>query len=350
MKLASQSGFVRMQIARLATWIIFVVMPIDCATVLPAAAQSGKRNCNGLAAVAKDDLARLDRAGKAVLFAETPKQCQERFSDFALAIDALEKATGNLVAAKCTIDRQLTQQQDSKSRELLSRRERICDSLGNPPAPEKTPDASSLDPGTRVPAALHQDPTAAPRAEVEIKAEASAPAPPPSLWQRVKNMQTSAPSGLLAAIFLALSALVLLSMALGRMSVSERRARMKVLPEAGAPQPVHVPQVAAAAEAVTFVPIDGGAPYPVQGQRLDGVGITVGRDPKLCDLVVRDQHVSSRHANIWRDAAGLHIRDLGSTNGTWRGGVRVSMATIRTGEAIRIGQTRFYIARRQEGI
>jgi len=57
-----------------------------------------------------------------------------------------------------------------------------------------------------------------------------------------------------------------------------------------------------------------------------------------CDLVVRDERASRRHAELWAEPDGsLRLRDLGSANGTYVDGRRVGEATLSGGERIRIG-------------
>ena len=47
------------------------------------------------------------------------------------------------------------------------------------------------------------------------------------------------------------------------------------------------------------------------------LGVTVGRHPALCDLVVEDPSVSCRHLRIGRGAGGLFVEDVHSLNGTF---------------------------------
>ena len=50
-----------------------------------------------------------------------------------------------------------------------------------------------------------------------------------------------------------------------------------------------------------------------------------------------DSNVSRRHAELTRNAAGWHIADLGSTNGTRVNGMRVSEQDLANGDAITMG-------------
>lgn len=92
---------------------------------------------------------------------------------------------------------------------------------------------------------------------------------------------------------------------------------------------------------VEFVPEGSKQGYRLELAQLAGRGITIGRDPQLCDLVIRDWYVSSRHARIWTDGNGLHIEDLRSTNGSWSNDRRIERATFSFGETIRLGRTSF---------
>jgi transcriptional regulator with XRE-family HTH domain len=64
--------------------------------------------------------------------------------------------------------------------------------------------------------------------------------------------------------------------------------------------------------------------------------IRIGRDPKN-EVVLTDVHVSHFHAHVAIREGKLEIRDLGSSNGTYVAGVRISQArTIGFGEAVQI--------------
>ncbi|MFO0739305.1 MAG: sigma 54-interacting transcriptional regulator [Labilithrix sp.] len=63
-------------------------------------------------------------------------------------------------------------------------------------------------------------------------------------------------------------------------------------------------------------------------------GITIGVDPILvgrnpaCGLCIPDRHVSAAHAEVVATPNGVRLRDLGSRNGTWVGGVRLVEAFL----------------------
>src|SRR5665647_3279046 len=67
--------------------------------------------------------------------------------------------------------------------------------------------------------------------------------------------------------------------------------------------------------------------------------ILIGRAPS-CTLVLDDDYSSSRHARIFPQGGQWLVEDLGSTNGTFLGTVRVEAPTpILPGAHVRIGQS-----------
>jgi pSer/pThr/pTyr-binding forkhead associated (FHA) protein/ABC-type lipoprotein export system ATPase subunit len=67
--------------------------------------------------------------------------------------------------------------------------------------------------------------------------------------------------------------------------------------------------------------------------------ITIGRDP-ASGVPLQSPLVSWRHAQIERTPGGDVLSDLGSTNGTYVNGQRVTQHTLRQGDAIQIGPFR----------
>jgi len=71
------------------------------------------------------------------------------------------------------------------------------------------------------------------------------------------------------------------------------------------------------------------------------LGLTIGRHPELCDLVIDDRTVSRRHCRIGRDSDGLYVEDLNSLNGTACDGLSLrpfEALTIGSGQILRLGK------------
>ncbi|MEM9192226.1 MAG: FHA domain-containing protein [Myxococcota bacterium] len=64
--------------------------------------------------------------------------------------------------------------------------------------------------------------------------------------------------------------------------------------------------------------------------------LIVGRS-RDCDVVIRDASVSARHARLRWQGTRIRVEDLGSANGTFVQGKKVSTAEIRPGEELRFG-------------
>ena len=116
--------------------------------------------------------------------------------------------------------------------------------------------------------------------------------------------------------------------------------------------------VAAAPVAPTrAVATPGPAPAPAPAARESGKGslrvvsagpmankeFTVGREATLgrgqgCQVQLADPMVSQLHARLFRSDRGLHIEDLGSTNGTYLNGSKVGGAVrLKKGDRVRVG-------------
>jgi transcriptional regulator with GAF, ATPase, and Fis domain len=64
------------------------------------------------------------------------------------------------------------------------------------------------------------------------------------------------------------------------------------------------------------------------------VVVGAGRD---CDLVLRDDQVSRRHAELQATHEGVRVRDLGSTNGSFWQGSRITEVIVPIGATVRVG-------------
>jgi pSer/pThr/pTyr-binding forkhead associated (FHA) protein len=67
--------------------------------------------------------------------------------------------------------------------------------------------------------------------------------------------------------------------------------------------------------------------------------VLIGRAPE-CTLVLDDDFASARHARILPADGGWVVEDLGSTNGTFLGAVRLTEPTrLEAGVPVRVGRT-----------
>ncbi|HEX8851474.1 MAG TPA: adenylate/guanylate cyclase domain-containing protein [Gemmatimonadaceae bacterium] len=71
-----------------------------------------------------------------------------------------------------------------------------------------------------------------------------------------------------------------------------------------------------------------------------GGTLVVGR-ALTSDIPVLDPTISRRHAEVAWDESGVHVRDLGSSNGTFLNGVKVETARLSPGDVITFGKVPF---------
>ncbi len=79
--------------------------------------------------------------------------------------------------------------------------------------------------------------------------------------------------------------------------------------------------------------------------RVDGqapTSVILGQSP-VCDLRLTDPSVSRRHVALDVVEGGLKVKDLGSTNGTFVGSLRIFEAQARGGEELSLGESRLRI-------
>jgi hypothetical protein len=70
--------------------------------------------------------------------------------------------------------------------------------------------------------------------------------------------------------------------------------------------------------------------------------LVIGRLPE-CAVVLDDTNISRRHAQVAMDDGAVIVTDLGSTNGTFVNGRRVTRATVRPGDEITVGTSRLRV-------
>lgn len=82
---------------------------------------------------------------------------------------------------------------------------------------------------------------------------------------------------------------------------------------------------------------------PLAGHRVEVTSVLVlGRE--AADLVIEDPQVSRRHAAVRPAGDGLEIEDLGSLNGTWVNGARVTgKVRLALGDRVRVGDSSFEV-------
>ncbi len=70
----------------------------------------------------------------------------------------------------------------------------------------------------------------------------------------------------------------------------------------------------------------------------------IGRGPENGVRLDADDYVSSRHALVDARSDGVWVEDVGSTNGTFVNGARITdMRLLRDGDVVRIGQSDFRV-------
>ena len=80
-------------------------------------------------------------------------------------------------------------------------------------------------------------------------------------------------------------------------------------------------------------------PQPNQTYEISKDLTTLGRDISN-DIVINDRETSRHHLRLARAASGISVEDLGSTNGTFVNGKRVSGVTpLQNGDMIGLGET-----------
>ena len=71
---------------------------------------------------------------------------------------------------------------------------------------------------------------------------------------------------------------------------------------------------------------------------------TIGRAPGA-EFIVEAALVSRLHCQLTATADTLHVKDLGSTNGTFVNGKRVTNAELRDGDTLSVGRLELIVSR-----
>ncbi|MDQ6716028.1 MAG: DUF3662 and FHA domain-containing protein [Actinomycetota bacterium] len=123
--------------------------------------------------------------------------------------------------------------------------------------------------------------------------------------------------------------------------------RRSIAPSTQAPPPGPPPQGQGPAQAAPPRPTSNPAQRPwlgIDGERYPLIGplTVIGRDD-VADIVLDDPGISRRHCELRVTNDGPHlvtsIRDLGSTNGTFVNGERITSQRLEDGDQITVGRT-----------
>jgi pSer/pThr/pTyr-binding forkhead associated (FHA) protein len=83
---------------------------------------------------------------------------------------------------------------------------------------------------------------------------------------------------------------------------------------------------------------------PLTFRLMPGAIKTMGRAPRA-DFIVDRALVSRLHCRLTSEPdGGLRLEDLGSTNGTFLNGARVTKAAVASGDVIRLGRVEFFVS------
>jgi hypothetical protein len=77
-----------------------------------------------------------------------------------------------------------------------------------------------------------------------------------------------------------------------------------------------------------------------QERTLDSAPVTVGRSPQNDVKLDADDYASAKHARIEPRRDGVWVEDVGSTNGTYLNGIKLTRARkLKPGDVVRVGET-----------
>lgn len=87
-----------------------------------------------------------------------------------------------------------------------------------------------------------------------------------------------------------------------------------------------------------LISVAGDQNYELAGEHVFVVGRAV-----TSDIPIFDPTISRRHAELKVGATGVHVRDLGSSNGTFLNGSRITEATLVANDSITFGKVAFQV-------
>jgi pSer/pThr/pTyr-binding forkhead associated (FHA) protein len=103
-----------------------------------------------------------------------------------------------------------------------------------------------------------------------------------------------------------------------------------------AANPTPISSAAASATAAPCLLASGGQHFAIRAGAVTRIGRALDND-----IVVGDASVSRHHASIECRDGGFVVRDLGSQNGTWMGGQRITEAILGNGDSLKLGDAVF---------
>ncbi|MFI7483599.1 FHA domain-containing protein [Kocuria sp. M1R5S2] len=123
----------------------------------------------------------------------------------------------------------------------------------------------------------------------------------------------------------------------GKLPGARSRADRRDPPATGPGRPAGGPPPAQRSRPQTLVVLEGplrGRSYP-----LGDAPVLLGRSPEVT-VPLGDDYASGRHARLFPQGSRWFLEDLGSTNGTFVGGARLTRAVpLEPGTAFRVGKT-----------
>jgi hypothetical protein len=97
-----------------------------------------------------------------------------------------------------------------------------------------------------------------------------------------------------------------------------------------------------APKALKFAAGEEGKAFETSLQRRNSV--VIGRAPD-CDVVIQDLKASRQHCRLTRNQDGFLLEDLGSKNGTYVDGQKITEPVfLKTNHTFKVGDTIFYLA------